>query len=131
MATDLAADAVHRLQLLGRDLASPDGPPLCDAAFAECDGLEMSQEVKTIREGGNNGRQIRAAPARRLRHADAQARHDRRSFDLWEWFEQSIADPSRDRADAEVVMFAADGATERARFVLARCLPAEAQGAAR
>jgi len=30
-----------------------------DAAFAECDGLEMTMDVKTIREGGNNGRQIR------------------------------------------------------------------------
>ncbi|MBO0779033.1 MAG: phage tail protein, partial [Ktedonobacteraceae bacterium] len=32
---------------------------LCDAAFSECDGLEMTMEVKTIREGGNNGKQIR------------------------------------------------------------------------
>ena len=27
---------------------------VCNAAFAECDGLEMTMEVKTIREGGNN-----------------------------------------------------------------------------
>ncbi|MDQ1522435.1 MAG: hypothetical protein QOE47_359, partial [Pyrinomonadaceae bacterium] len=32
---------------------------ICDAAFSECDGLEMTMEVKTIREGGNNGRLIR------------------------------------------------------------------------
>ena len=32
---------------------------VCNAAFAECDGLEMTMDVKTIREGGNNGRQIR------------------------------------------------------------------------
>ncbi len=32
---------------------------ICDAAFAECDGLEMTMDVKTIREGGNNGKQIR------------------------------------------------------------------------
>jgi phage tail-like protein len=32
---------------------------ICDAAFSECDGLEMTMEVKTIREGGNNGKQIR------------------------------------------------------------------------
>ena len=29
------------------------------------------------------------------------------------------------RADAEVVMFAADGQTERARFILTRCVPAK------
>src|SRR5690349_19085657 len=28
--------------------------PVCNAAFAECDGLEMSMEPKVIREGGNN-----------------------------------------------------------------------------
>ena len=36
-----------------------DGHPLVNAAFAECDGLEMTMEVKTIREGGANDRQIR------------------------------------------------------------------------
>jgi len=35
------------------------GDPLCAGAFSECDGLEMSQEVKTIREGGNNGVQVK------------------------------------------------------------------------
>jgi len=29
------------------------------AAFQECDGLEMTMDVKTIREGGNNGKEIR------------------------------------------------------------------------
>ena len=32
---------------------------VCDAAFSECDGLEMTMDVKTIREGGNNGKEIR------------------------------------------------------------------------
>jgi len=36
-----------------------EGAPLVNAAFSECDGLEMSLEVKTIREGGGNERQIR------------------------------------------------------------------------
>ncbi len=36
-----------------------DGRPLVSAAFQECDGLEMTMEVKTIREGGANDRQIR------------------------------------------------------------------------
>ncbi len=31
-----------------------DGGPLCEAAFAECAGLEISAAPKTIREGGNN-----------------------------------------------------------------------------
>ena len=36
-------------------------PKACTASFAECDGLEMTIEAKTIREGGNNGRAIRLA----------------------------------------------------------------------
>ena len=43
-------------------------------------------------------------------------------FDLWRWFRDSVADP-RLRANAEVVLLAADGATVRARFVLSRCVP--------
>ncbi|HEX8502103.1 MAG TPA: phage tail protein, partial [Pyrinomonadaceae bacterium] len=36
---------------------------VCGAAFAECDGLEMSMDVKTIREGGNNNQQPRLTGA--------------------------------------------------------------------
>ena len=35
--------------------------PLVSAAFAECDGLEMTQDIRTVREGGNNATQIRLA----------------------------------------------------------------------
>ena len=34
---------------------------VCEGGFAECDGLEMSIAPKTIREGGNNNRQIHLA----------------------------------------------------------------------
>ncbi len=87
---------------------------------AECDGLEMNQEVKTIREGGNNGVQIRLAGATTYGTLTLK-RGMTASFDLWDWFEQSIADPSV-RADAEVVLLAPDD-TERVRFVLHGCLP--------
>lgn len=95
--------------------------PLCNAAFSECDGLEMTMEVKTIREGGNNGRQIRLTGP----YAYGQLTLKRgmtSSLDLWNWFNETLADPGL-RADAEVVLLAADGSGERARFVLSRCLP--------
>ena len=44
---------------------------LCAGAFAECDGLEMTMDVKTITEGGNNGRR---APAGRARAATGSSR---------------------------------------------------------
>jgi len=98
-----------------------DGHALVNAAFAECDGLEMSIEVKTIREGGSNDRQIRLNGMAAFGQLTLK-RGMTDSFDLWTWFQDSVADPAL-RADAEVVLLAADGATERARFVMSRCVP--------
>lgn len=95
--------------------------PLVGAAFAECDGLEMTMEVKTIREGGDAGRVIRLnGPAS---YANLTLKRGMtEDFGLWTWFRDSIENP-RLRADAEVVMLAPDGIGERARFQLSRCLP--------
>jgi phage tail-like protein len=102
---------------------TPEGAsaPLCDASFSECDGLEMSMEVKTIREGGNNGVQIKLAGA--VAYGQLTLKRGMTSgFDLWNWFEQVNRGPSL-RAGAEVVVYAPDGVTKRATFVLRRCLP--------
>ena len=67
-----------RLQLLAsRSRSTTRRRALCSAAFAECDGLEMTMDVKTIREGGNNAEQIRLAGPVAYGTADPQARHDR------------------------------------------------------
>ena len=96
---------------------------ICSAAFSDCDGLEISLDVKTIREGGNNGRQIRLTGPTNLGLLTLK-RGMTNSFDLWDWMTKMQTQPSL-RADAEVVMFAADGQTERARFILTRCVPAK------
>lgn len=95
--------------------------PLVGAAFSECDGLEMSMEVKTIREGGANDRQVRLAGPAALGQLTLKRGMTADSLDLWQWMNDSIADPGL-RADAEVVLLGADG-SERMRFVLSRCLP--------
>jgi len=95
--------------------------PLVNAAFSDCDGLEMSMEVKTIREGGANNRQIRLNGAVAYGQLTLK-RGMTDNFELWKWFEDSMTDP-RLRASANVVLFAADGSTERARFELSRCVP--------
>jgi phage tail-like protein len=102
------------------------GPTLCNAAFAECDGLEMTMDVKTIREGGNNTQQIRMVGAVNYGQVTLK-RGMTGSFDLWDWFDaQQHANPQqlRDgiRGDAEVVMLAADHKTEQVRFKLKKCL---------
>lgn len=94
---------------------------VCSAAFAECDGLDMTMEVKTIREGGNSSTQYRLAGP--VAYGQLTLRRGMTpTFDLWDWFNATLNN-ARLRADAEVVLFAGDGRTERARFILKRCLP--------
>lgn len=97
------------------------GKPLVECAFAECDGLEMTMEVKTLKEGGAPGRAIRVNGP--VSYANLTLKRGMTAnFDLWTWFRDSVEDP-RLRADAEVVLLAPDGTSERARFQLARCVP--------
>src|SRR5262245_42157923 len=79
--------------------------PLSSAAFAECDGLEMTMEVKTIREGGNNGRQIRLTGPASYGQLTLK-RGMTSSFDLWRWFRDVQRNP-RVRAEAVITLYAA------------------------
>jgi len=94
---------------------------LCSAAFAECDGLEMTMEVKTIRQGGDNGRQIRLAGPVSYGQLTLK-RGMTANFDLWEWFDRMQYNPGL-RADALVTLYAPDGQAKRALFQLSGCMP--------
>src|SRR5919106_3653380 len=73
---------------------------ICDAAFAECDGLEMTMDVKTIREGGNNGKQIRLTGP--LTYGQVTMKRGMTAnLELWDWFNLMLTNQSL-RADAEV-----------------------------
>lgn len=96
-------------------------PRVCDAAFSECDGLEMNLEVKTLREGGNNTRQYRLNGPVAYGNLSLK-RGVTATFDLWDWFQGVTADPKL-RADAQVVVYAADGRTVTMSFKLTRCVP--------
>jgi phage tail-like protein len=112
---------VHHVQFLGGDQPRPERRAARRGGLLECDGLEMTMDVKTIREGGSNDRPIRVNGA--VNYSNLTLKRGMTSnFDLWTWFQDSIADP-RLRADAEVVMLAADGTKEQARFQLSRCVP--------
>lgn len=106
----------------------PDGAsaPLCKAAFAECDGLEVTYDVKAIKEGGVNDRVTRV-PGQAAYANLTLKRGMTDSFELWQWAQNTVANPAL-RANAEVVLFAADGVTEQARFQLHRCLPVKFKG---
>ncbi|HEU0054894.1 MAG TPA: phage tail protein [Longimicrobium sp.] len=96
---------------------------LCSAAFSEVDGLEMSRETKTIKEGGRN-----AGPV----HLNGPVGYGQLTLkrgmtanvDLWRWFERvSTLGQGGLRGTAEVVMLAADGSTEQLKFRLEGCIP--------
>jgi phage tail-like protein len=98
-----------------------DGKPLAAAEFSDCDGLEMTMDVKTIREGGANDHPVRVSGA--VNYANLTLKRGMtRNYDLWKWFEDSIADP-RLRANADIVLLGANGQEELARFQLTRCVP--------
>jgi phage tail-like protein len=105
-----------------------EASPLCAAAFSDCDGLEMSMEVKTIREGGANWRHVRLTGPLTFGNLTLK-RGMTATTDLWDWFDAISVDPSL-RASAVVVVLAADGTTEQARFVLDRCLPVKVKAPA-
>ena len=94
---------------------------VCNAAFSECDGLEMTMEVKTIREGGNNSRMIRLTGPAALGTLTLK-RGMTFNFDLWDWVAAVHKNPAL-RVDAEVVIFDANGVTRVASFVLTSCVP--------
>jgi phage tail-like protein len=102
------------------------GPKLVNAAFSECDGLDMTMDVKTIREGGNNTQQVRMVGAVNYGQVTLK-RGMTSSFDLWDWFDaQQHANPQQlrtnIRGDVDVVIIAPDRTTELVRFVLKKCL---------
>lgn len=97
--------------------------PLCQASFAECDGLEVTMEVKTIRQGGDNGRQIRLTGPMAFGTLTLK-RGMTTDFGLWRWVSgYSRTAEQRGRAIVQVVVYAADGETPQAAFTLSRCLP--------
>lgn len=96
---------------------------LCGASFSECDGLEMTMEVKTLREGGNNRMQLRL-PGPISYGQLTLKRGMTKDRDLWDWFLDVNEDPSL-RATASVVLFTGDAGAlqEVERFELSGCLP--------
>jgi phage tail-like protein len=105
------------------------GTQLCNAAFSDCDGLDMTMDVKTIREGGNNTQQIRLIGA--VNYGTVTLKRGMTdSFDLWDWFDAQQHGTAKQlradlRGDAEIVIKSSDHQSERVRFVLKKCLVAK------
>ncbi len=102
-------------------LTTPQTAALCEAQFSECDGLEMSMEPKTIREGGNNGRQIHLAGP--VSYGQLTLKRGMTvNADLWTWFE-AVQDNPRLRASGEIEIRKSDRSGADATFSVTGCLP--------
>ncbi len=98
--------------------------------FSECDGLEMTIEPKTIREGGRNEGPVFLTGA--VSYGQLTLKRGMTSGDeLWEWFRRVAGDDGRgERAEIDVIMQDSaappSGEEERkkkAEFHLTGCLP--------
>lgn len=107
-----------------------DGTLLCDAAFAECDGLEATMESKTHREGGNNDTQYQLVGPVSYGQLTLK-RGMTKSFDLWDWFNHvNEQDGYNERINVRVEVLSSDRKGDEAsrsevdaRFILSGCLP--------
>ncbi len=103
------------------------GEPICAGEFAECDGLEMTLEPKTIREGGNNSRPIHLVGP--VGHGQLTLKRGMTTdFGLWKWFEDvQRTDGHGLRASGQVAIQSAAAVPESREdvvvFDLTGCLP--------
>jgi phage tail-like protein len=102
---------------------------LANGEFAECDGLEMSMEPKTLREGGNNTNQVHLVG--RVTYGTLTLRRGMTdNLDIWNWFRFAASGERLGlMAQGTVVMRDGDG-TPRLRFELVDCLPVKLKAAA-
>ncbi len=96
---------------------------LCAGAFSEIDGLEMSIEPKTFREGGRNSGPVHLLGPTGYGQVTLK-RGMTENFDLWRWFRYVTSPQHRGvRPDADLVILSSDGTHDDARFRLERVLP--------
>jgi phage tail-like protein len=96
---------------------------VCGATFSEVDGLEMTMEPKTIREGGNNTAVVHFVGPVSYGQLTLK-RGMTHNFDLWKWFARVNSPGFRGiRPRVEIIVVSSDGTTEDARFVVDGCLP--------
>jgi phage tail-like protein len=100
--------------------------PVCNAAFSDCSGLEMSMQPKEVRQGGDNGR-VFHLPGQVSYGQLTLQRGMTANLQLWNWMAAAIKPGRNNKAQGEVTMFEADG-TARLVFVLEDCLPVKVSG---
>jgi phage tail-like protein len=95
--------------------------PLCEAAFSECDGLELTMQTKTLEVGGVNDQQIHLIGP--VTNSQLTLKRGMTSnLQLWQWFSAGTKPGSVLTAHGEITLWAPDG-TPGIQFNLTGCLP--------
>ena len=90
--------------------------------FAELDGLEMSMEPKTVREGGNNTQQVNLVG--RVTYKTLTLKRGMTSnLDLWKWFAAATGPLYRSTRASGVILVKDGSGQNRVRYLLYGCLP--------
>jgi len=100
--------------------------PICNAAFAECSGLDMTMQPESFNEGGANQQQT---------HLKGKVTYGQLTLNrgmtpnnhLWIWFQAAGAPGVNARADGVITVFQPDGETAMV-FKLTDCLPVNLRG---
>ena len=95
--------------------------PLVDAAFAECDGLELTMQTKTLEVGGVNDRQIHLIGPVTSSQLTLK-RGMTSNLQLWQWFSEGTKPGSVLTAHGQITLWGADG-EPGIEFNLTGCLP--------
>ncbi|HSN77282.1 MAG TPA: phage tail protein [Anaerolineae bacterium] len=96
--------------------------PLCQMEFAEVDGLEMTMEPKTVREGGNNTQQTNLVGPVTYGNLTLK-RGVTSNLDLWTWFAAATGNTARATRASGVIVMQDSAGQNRVRIDLFGCLP--------
>jgi phage tail-like protein len=96
--------------------------PLCNSEFSECDGLDMTMEPKTVREGGNNTQQVHLVGPVSYGNLTLK-RGMTTNLDLWKWFSLATGNTSRGTKASGVILMRDGARADKLRITLSDCLP--------
>ena len=100
--------------------------PVCNAAFAECSGLELSMQPESFNQGGDN--QVQTHLKNKVTYGQLTLnRGMTASKHLWVWMEAAGAPGIDARANGTIKMLNPDGSTATV-FKLFDCLPVSLRG---
>jgi|SRR5579859_310962 len=114
--------AFNFVVLIDVDGVTTSSTQICSASFSECDGLEMTMEPKTIREGGRNTGPVHLAGPVSYGQLTLK-RGMTTSLDLWSWFEKMATDGQTGYRTSATVVIRGSDQSDLAVFQLTGCLP--------